>query len=199
MLTTKTMHSILQELAKDRPVFHSEADFRVHLARKIRKYCDKNKDKKTELEVDSEYPLPGKKTQIDILVTLGELRFPIELKYKTRKFQETVNGEEFHLKEHSAANDNCYSFWQDVKRVENFPFAKGFVIFLTNESGYWKKDGKGCDYEDFNIRDGKTKSGTMEWGNSKKKPMSLSGKYKIHWESYSRNGEFRYLLLEVEK
>ena len=200
MLTTKTMNHILQELAKERPVFHSEADFQFALAEKIKEDC---KDAKIRLE----YPVRREKNEYaDILVTFGKSSFPIELKYKTKKFFGKIGNEEFHLAGHSAANHNRYRFLKDVQRIEQWDsFSKGFVVFLTNEPKYWQGDGEGCDDKDFRIHDGARKSGELAWRNpeTKKEDMAeslnLSGAYVVKWEHFSMNGEFRYVLFEVKK
>jgi len=151
----------------------------------------------------------------DLLVAIGETRFPIELKYKTKKFMFQINDEIFQLKNHSAPNENRYRFWRDVWRIEKFGFAKGFVIFLTNcNPTYSQGDGKGCDDVAFRIHDNRVaKSGTKSWRDSNSKtaskkefatPIKLTNEYTLHWENFSEvaeepRGKFQYLLLEVNK
>jgi len=102
MLTTKTMNHILQELAKERPVFHSEADFQSALVEKI-------KEMYGDAEIHLEHPMQSSKTmRVDILVTFGETNFPIELKYKTKESFYKIGNEEFQLAKDGAFHDNRY-------------------------------------------------------------------------------------------
>jgi len=199
MLTTKTLNLILQELAKERPVFHSEADFQSALVEKIQEMYG-------DAEIHRQYLIQSdKKEYADILVTFGKSSFPIELKYKTKKFSCKIGNEEFNLAEHGATHDNRYRFLKDVQRIEGWDFPSGFVVFLTNEPKYWQGDGEGRDDEDFRIHDGARKSGELAWRNpeTKKEDMAesihLSGTYVVKWEHFSMNGEFRYVLFEVNK
>lgn len=130
MLTETKMHGILKELAKVRPVFHSEDDFKFALAWKIEELYPRS-------DIRLEYPIRfSKNTEsigsmyVDLLVTLGGMQFPIELKYKTRtKYRKKTlelefSGETFHLAGHGAENENRYRFWRDVWRIENSGFRK---------------------------------------------------------------------------
>ena len=111
MLNTKIMHAILQELAEDRPIFHSEDDFKFALAWKI-------KTRYSQSDIRLEYPVrtPKRKDEvegdryIDLLVTFGKSQFPIELKYKTMECSSEINGEVFRLTEHHGRNENRYRF-----------------------------------------------------------------------------------------
>jgi len=199
MLNKKTMEDILKALAKERPVFHSEADFQFALAEKIKEECK-------EAKVRLEYPVRDKENEhIDILVMFGKSGFPIELKYKTKKTSITIGSEKFHLAGHSAVNHNRYRFLKDVQRIERWNFPKGFTILLTNDTNYWNGNGQGCDDEDFRIYDGARKSGKLAWRNptpkdkSLQEEINLSGTYTVKWEPFGERGEFQYLLFEVKK
>ena len=116
-----------------------------------------------------------------------------------------MNGEQFNLAGHSAANHNRYRFLKDVQRIEGWnSFSKGFAVFLTNDSNYWQEGGKGYDDEDFRLHNGARKTGKLTWREPETKEKSLSanirlaGTYTAKWESFGK-GEFQYLLLEVKK
>jgi len=217
MLTQKKMVEIVLELANDRPIFHSEDDFKFALAWLIKK-------KFPQSDIRLEYPVRSVANNkvkflgdkyIDLLVTLGESQFPIELKYKTRTFSSIINGEIYQLKNHAAENENRYRFWRDVWRIENFGFNRGFIIFLTNNPRYSKEgDRKDCDDKAFRIHDNRvTKRGTIRWRDPNSKtasknefvsPIKLTGGYTLHWRDFSEvnecpKGKFEYLLVEVNK
>ena len=75
------LHDQMNMLMKKRTIFHSEADFQFALAWEIQKaYPDAN----VRLEYcPSKYP----NMHLDMLVKIGGMGFPIELKYKTKKYE----------------------------------------------------------------------------------------------------------------
>lgn len=75
-----SIEKVLRDLFKDRPIFHSEADFQFALAWRIKEQYSKAK---IRLEMRSDNF--DKKEYIDILVELNGKKYPIELKYKTKK------------------------------------------------------------------------------------------------------------------
>lgn len=106
------LHDQMNMLMKKRTIFHSEADFQFALAWEIQKaYPDAN--------VRLEYcPAKYPNMHLDMLVKIGEMGFPIELKYKTLMTQMEVDGEYYNLKNHGAQDLGRYDYLIDVERIE---------------------------------------------------------------------------------
>lgn len=201
--------AILNSLSKNRPVFHSEADLQHALAWAIHKAVP---DADIRLEVP--YARRPSSEYLDLRVNTKTHSYAIELKYKTRALSVEVKGEGFGLKSHGAQDLGRYDFFRDLQRVESLcsSYASwlGWVIFLTNDSSYWKKPTRSVAYEAFRMEEGRTVSGTLQWGNSagegtiknREDPIFLSGAYEMNWQDYSLLGvasysRFRYLSIPV--
>ena len=181
---------LLEKLSEKRPVFHSEADFQLELGWLIKEYYP-------HATVRMEYcPAFDTGMHIDILVIINKKWIPIELKYKTKACEITVDGELFHLKNHAAKNLNCYRYLYDICRIEQVKnsvpelFAEGYTVFITNETGYQNPPRGNCYYEEFSVHETAVKTGTMRWIKTPdtkdiKESIKLQGSYPIHWNSYS--------------
>ena len=183
------IHMVMAELAKTRPIFHSEADFQHALAWQIHEMM---RDIQIRLEFNLN-PLGQEGVYLDIWLPCHKLA--VELKYKTKPLLALHNSEEvFHLKEQGAQNHGRYDFLKDVERVESAE--RGFAIILTNEPSYWKEDSvrDGSNHYDFRIHEGRRLSGELKWKNPEDKaaktggrqdPITLSGSYNLEWKDYS--------------
>ena len=206
-LTKKNMHEIMKELGKERPVFHSEADFQHALAWKIHEeYPDYN------VRLEKREVVNDKEVYFDIFIFKNNEKIPIEVKYKTRELKVSIENEEYKLKTHSAYPPNRYEFIKDISRLE--AFGGGFAVFLTNDSLYWYRgEEEGID-EDFKIYENRKIKETLNWGpkagngtTKGKGEITLLHSYIFHWTDYSEikdcsspNGsKFRYLLVEIPK
>lgn len=199
---------ILDKLASIRPIFHSEADFQHALAWEIH---HKYPESKVRLEYKPAHA--DKKCYVDIWVQYLGINNIFELKYKTRGLHLVHDNETFDLLNQSAQDCGRYDVCKDVQRIEKLANKEtlGFVIFLTNDSAYWKL-GRGATSEDsaFRLCEGKTLSGILKWGDTtaagtmktREQPITLNGHYSISWNDYSNvsdspYGEFRYLLINI--
>jgi len=207
------MNQIMNKLKSKRQIFHSEADFQFALAWEIqREYPE------VEVRLEYGYKIGAKLYHIDILVIHENQYIPIELKYKTLKKSVIFDAEEFHLKNHGAQDLGKYDLLKDVLRVENVlkdhdKFVDGHIIMLTNDPIYWKKDSKeNTCCADFSIADARVVTGNMAWAEhtgagtmkNREEPIVLTGSYNLKWYDFSkfddkRNGQFRYLLIDVER
>ena len=208
MLERKDIEAALASLAKDRPVFHSEADFQFALAWELQRLH-------LDLGIRLEYPVPlsDQSGEVDIWLRdakgVPKIEAAIELKYWKRKADLNVDGERFSLKERAFKNLYPYDFWKDVARIEALvaegSAATGFAITLTNDQYYWNAAGGGTADEAFRMHEGRAVNGTLSWGQASdwnKDPLVLGGSYRTHWQDYSApapdpSGNFRYLLLDV--
>lgn len=205
------IHRALERLAEQRPVFHSEADFRFALAWHIAQ------DTSDAVRLERPFSIGGANRYLDIwLRTPG---IAIELKYRTRSLLTKNDGERFSLKDKSAHDQGRYDFIRDIRRIEKIAddrrvadcneFSRGFAILLTNDPAYWKVGGAGTIDEDFRVHEGRRFTGRMAWakraseGTTKKRrdPLTLRDEYELHWRPYSKfpteSEEFRYLAVEV--
>ncbi len=207
------LRRVLTELSKERPIFHSEADFQFALAWKI-------KEEYSELNLLLEKPFKReerRRKHIDILVidTFSNEEIPIELKYKTLALEEPFKDKigTFDLTNQTARDQGRHGFLEDISRIEeylvNSSSSIGFVILLTNDSNYWNEKTNKTDDEEFKIFEGRKVSGRLDWrkGTSNgtkngKGAIILSGKYEMRWTNYSeledKKGIFRYLIIKVQ-
>lgn len=198
----------LLRMAAVRPVFHSEADFQHEFAWRLHETPGV-----TAVRLERTYYC-GDQPCIDVVARVGEAWWGYELKFWTRPFTATIDGEDF-LGCEGAPDSARYDFWRDVVRLENLMLggqvAKGCAIALTNDWLYWKPSSRPNTIgAAFDLREGREAFGCeMSWAEHASKgsketredPICLRGHYKTHWSSYNlaRSGvpEFRYLLVEA--
>ena len=123
---------VLEELKKERKVFHSEDDFKFALAWKIKEVYA---NAKVRLEYSPE-KIPNMHT--DIMVFYNGSSYPIELKYKTSKLNVAIDDESYILKNHYAQDGGRYDYLRDIHRLEilrdNFDnYRAGYAIIISND------------------------------------------------------------------
>ena len=199
----------LAALAKQRPVFHSEADFQHALAWVIR-------ERHEDIKVRLEYPvtLDGKRGHVDIRLWDADGPKVIELKYWTREVELTVCDERYQLREQGAQPLFRYDLWKDVARIERLikqeGVVGGYAVAVTNEHTYWNEGQADSIDATFRTHEGHEVRGTLAWGpnagrgttKGRRSLIELRGSYVTRWRDYSKpapgpGGEFRYLLLDV--
>lgn len=197
--------STLSELSKERPLFHSEADFQHALAWKIhQRYND------LKIRLEKRLTATGKDIHVDIFA-LGREPTVIEVKYRTKYLESNIEGEEFSLKDQSATDAGRYEFVKDVSRIESalqrYPYGSGTAILLTNDKSFWEKPVRNKPSADdaFRVHEGKVLSGKLEWKEGMKswdEPLTLKETYTLRWNDYSdlkiRDGKLRYVAVQVK-
>lgn len=215
VLNTKfDIYRVLGELSKTNPLFNSELEFQFYLAWKIKELY------KEIYTICLEYPLKnyqGKNRNIDlVLVCNNGGLIPIELKYKTSKFEYFFNNINYKLKDQSANDLSKYGHLKDVSRIEYFKeteknFLVGYVITITNQAKTWQKilSPKQTDFE-FSLENGSTAcKGVKCWhicksnhNKNKYLPITLKNDYFINWHDFKifdkPNGVFKVLVTEVK-
>ena len=200
---------IMKDLAKGRPIFHSEADFQHALAWEIHK-------ERKNCQVRLEYPFQGKgKNRKYLDIWLPSMEIAIELKYRTRELKHQQGKEFFDLRNQSAQDEGRYAFLKDIERLEKMiddgQAREGFAVLLTNDPLFWDNSPKNkTQAADFLIYDGRVIKDEMKWPKVKKwmkkngvdKPIKLDGCYELNWQDYSNCGvgeyrQFRYLAVKV--
>jgi len=199
----------MEQLARNRPVFHSEADFQHALAMQMATHYP-------DVAIRLEYrPLPDRPVYTDIWVSTAQGNVAIELKYKTRRAAVDLAGERFQLANHGAQDIGMHDFWKDVQRVEEVCAARetteGAVIFLSNDPTYWRASKRtGTCAEAFRLHEARLARGELRWAShtgagtmkSREAGVDLGHSYRVSWANYgtvSAAGglEFRYALLTV--
>jgi len=209
---TINIHQMLADVASNRSIFHSEADFQHALAWELhRRFPDAS--------IRLEKPIATKEgvAHLDILVQRGPALLAIELKYKTRKLSVAVDGEAYSLRNHGAQDIGRYDFIKDIRRLEEIseahPGAVGYAVLLTNESSYWRPPASGNTVDAaFRLHDGRVLSGDVAWGScasagtmkSREKAISLRAAYPLEWCDFSSlatgiESAFRYLAVPVQR
>lgn len=215
VLNTKfDIYRVLEELSKTNPLFNNELEFQFYLAWKIKELY------KDIYIICLEYPLKnyqGKNRNIDlVLVCNNGGLIPIELKYKTSKFEYFFNNINYKLKDQSANDLSKYGHLKDVSRIEYFKeteknFLVGYVITITNQAKTWQKilSPKQTDFE-FSLENGSTAcKGVKCWhicksnhNKNKYLPITLKNDYFINWHDFKifdkPNGVFKVLVTEVK-
>lgn len=197
---------LMRKLARDRPLFHSEADFQHALAWRIHKEMP-------DCGVRLEYkPFSEQRKYLDLW--LNQLSVAIELKYRTRELELELDGEPFKLRNQSANDISRYDFLNDIHRLETlseFPRAKaGFAIFLTNDHLYWNEPTRSTIDKNFRLHENRVLRGKMTWKNkaspgtkkNREDPIELIGSYEAHWQEYGDSAgpkyrRFRYLAISM--
>ena len=207
---------ILRSLARRRPIFHSEADFRLELALYLRETYP-------HLYPVCEYPLHRtSRESYDIMLLQGrEEVMVLELKYLCQALKCNFADEQFKLTGGWPADGGCHATLKDVERLEVFleeiqkrenRTARAAVIALTNDPVLWEGPiSENTTYKEFTIKDGRSDvTGTLKWAEktSQKtkrdyKRIRLFGNYTMHWQDYScikaqKYGRFRFLHIPVQ-
>lgn len=201
---------VLSTLARQRPVFHSEADFQHAFAWEIHQTLP-------SALIRLELPVQVKQQflHIDVWVAHQDTTLAIELKYKTRSLTIQVGSEQYRLKDQSAQDIGRYDFVKDIQRLEQVVVSHqnviGCAILLTNDSTYWAKPANHNTVDaDFRLHTGRVLEGVLPWGvnasegtkKNREQPLVLQGKHHLQWSDYSRPssksyGEFRALIVKV--
>jgi hypothetical protein len=205
------LDSALADLARRRPIFHSEADFQHALAWVLH---ERLPDARVRLELPRQ--LDSKRAHIDLWLELGGQRIALELKYLTRAVELDIDGEHFSLTQ-GAGDWARYDVLKDLRRIESLVRAGvadlGAVVALSNDAAYWTPFRAGFvpNYSALRIDEGHRVEGTMDWGEStgpgtlkgREEPIRLLGSYTCRWTAYSncpgRHGELRRLMFLVSE
>lgn len=207
------VRNILGQLALERQLFHSEADFQHAFAWKVHELYS---DAKIRLEVPS--GRFDKRERIDILIKIGNHNYAVELKYKKKKLELDQDGEKFALRGDDAHDVSRYDFIKDISRLEKYvssiDAATGYAVLLTNDSLYWKESARGVNSAAFFLHEGRVLdcSGPLAWHDrtghgtkvGREESLVLHRNYTVSWRDYSiiqdlTDGKFRYIVLAITR
>ena len=195
-MNLKDIERILKKLSKDRPIFHSEADFQHALAITFAKEYP-TYDIRLEKRIESgEEKL---RNYVDLIIISDNEEIFIELKYKTKRIKEVLNfkGEEFLLLNQGAQDLGMYSFVKDISDLEKIKsnkskIKKAFTIFLTNDSYYWKRRKKQAIFDQFYIFE----ENSLNAGELRLHPTEKTKKLKLRWENMGGKNKEGLLILK---
>ena len=200
------IHNLMADLAKHRPIFHSEADFQHALSWRIHETMP-------NCEIRLEWPYRSERNRhLDIWLPIQ--RIAIELKFATRKLECERSGEYFSLRDQSAQDVKRYDFLKDIQRLEQVvrdgKAESGFSVLLTNDHLYWKEPKhRNTTDADFRLHDERIVAGgkSLRWSKHTspktqkgREKLCLKESYRLHWKDYGmgRNPQFRYLAVSVK-
>ena len=136
----------LEILKIDRPIYHSEDDFKFSFSKVLQEELGKNYTIRLErpeeiLMLKKDGTTKVARAPIDIVVInkITSEFYPIELKYKTKKYEIIHQDEKYKLTEQGATDIGRFSFRKDIYRIEQLVKDKtvqGFFIVITNENKY---------------------------------------------------------------
>ena len=201
----------LDALARERPAFHSEADFQHALARSLHEL-----DPGAEVRLERPTPWEGPRGAVDIWLHSADGATAIELKYWTCRARLAVGGEQFEFRDW-AGDLERYEFWKDVARTERLVgdghASSGYVVALANIKSCWGCPESGWEATNdaaFRLHQGRNVEGTLDWATKtaastrdEHPRLALRGRYVTEWREYSRpepdlpGSEFRCLLLDI--
>lgn len=200
----------MADIAKLRPIFHSEADFQHAFAWEVHQSSPD-----ASIRLERPIQVNGHFIHLDIWIKHLDETVAVELKYKTHALSVEVGGEHYRLKSHSALDCGRHDFIRDIERLEHVAVGRegyvGYAVMLTNESGYWHKSTshEAADAE-FRIHSGRVLEGKLGWGPmtsdgtkyGRERPLTLQGKYEVEWTDFSHPGgatygKFRSLIVKV--
>jgi len=123
--------TVLSALAPNRPVFHSEADFQHAFAWQV--HLD---DPEAVIRLETR-PDPEVRETVDFWCHTRSQRIAVEFKYLVRRFEATVDGEQFRLRDQGVQPLSRYDILKDISRLERFCAAGwaevGFAVVLSND------------------------------------------------------------------
>lgn len=193
---------VMDTLSRERPVFHSEADFQFSFAQAVTALAP---EVRCRLERPIHNADSGRTEYLDLLCTGPDGETAIEFKYITRGWKGVVGGESFQLRGHAATDLLRLHFIHDLVRLERNVFPRaGLAVLLTNDPVLWTESVKITRDRDFHLHEGRELRGTLLWadGTYTANTRELRSAYPLKWQDYAtlddqRGGRLRYLALEV--
>ncbi len=203
-------HDALGALSRERPIFHSEADFQHALAWQVH-----SADPLMNVRLETR---AARGERLDLMFSRSDLGLStaLELKYPCAALDETVDGEQFVLPARGAQDIRGYDFMKDIARIERLVKAgvtdNGEVVAITNDRSYWTRPrhGRPTGAAAFRLYEGERLAGVRAWGPQSagtekhtKGPIELPGDYVLERQDYrkvvdGRGGSFRQLVVEID-
>lgn len=215
MYMKKVIIDVLNNLAKRRPLFWSEADFQFEFAWELHKklgeeaniYLERrheinsaSSDSANEKATQSTINKSLNKLYVDIWVEYDNKTYPIELKYTTKRCKVDDAKNQVKTKEQSARDAGCYRFLWDIKRLEEIKASlspkvvKGYAIMLTSDAGYYeeRKPKQPTLFDDFRLTHNREikKKTVLEWNLSGIAEDKRADHWSRNWPKFTLKGEY---------
>lgn len=217
MYMKKVIIDVLNNLAKRRPLFWSEADFQFEFAWELHKklgeeaniYLERrheinsaSNDNANEKATQSTTNKSLNKLYVDIWIEYDNKTYPIELKYTTKRCKIYDPENPVETKEQSARDAGCYRFLWDIKRLEEIKASlspkevKGYAIMLTSDAGYYNKSERSTLFDNFRLTEGrtippKTSDRKFKWILNKIAAEKIKSHWTKHWPEFMLNGKYK--------
>ena len=211
----KVINDVLENLAKRRPLFWSEADFQFEFAWELHKklgeeaniYLERrheinsaSSDSANEKATQSTINKSLDKLYVDIWIEYEKVTYPIELKYTTKRCKVDDAKNQVKTKEQSARDAGCYRFLWDIKRLEEIKTSlspkevKGYAIMLTSDAGYYeeRKPKQPTLFDDFRLtHNRKIKKDTeLKWNLSRIAEDKRADHWSRNWPKFTLKAEY---------
>lgn len=211
----KVINDVLENLAKRRPLFWSEADFQFEFAWELHKklgeeaniYLERrheinsaSSDSANEKATQSTINKSLDKLYVDIWIEYEKVTYPIELKYTTKRCKVDDAKNQVKTKEQSARDIGCYRFLWDIKRLEEIKTSlspkevKGYAIMLTSDAGYYeeRKPKQPTLFDDFRLtHNRKIKKDTeLKWNLSRIAEDKRADHWSRNWPKFTLKAEY---------
>lgn len=215
MYMKKVIIDVLNNLAKRRPLFWSEADFQFEFAWELHKklgeeaniYLERrheinsaSSDSANEKATQSTINKSLDKLYVDIWIEYDNKTYPIELKYTTKRCKVDDAKNQVKTKEQSARDAGCYRFLWDIKRLEEIKTSlspkkvKGYAIMLTSDAGYYeeRKPKQPTLFDDFRLtHNRKIKKDTeLKWDLSRIAEDKRADHWSRNWPKFTLKGAY---------
>lgn len=209
------INEVLENLAKRRPLFWSEADFQFEFAWELhtklggeakiyleRRY-EIDRASSDNANEKSDQPTTNKslnKLYVDIWVEYDNKTYPIELKYTTKKCRINDTENRVETKEQSARDLGCYRFLWDIKRLEEIKTSlrnkevKGYAIMLTSDEGYYNNSERSTLFDNFKLTEGRTiqpSDGEFKWVLDKIAAEKIKSHWTKNWPEFMLKGAYK--------
>lgn len=207
---------VLNNLAKRRPLFWSEADFQFEFAWELHKklgeeaniYLERrheinsaSNDNANEKATQSTTNKSLNKLYVDIWIEYDNKTYPIELKYTTKRCKIYDPENPVETKEQSARDAGCYRFLWDIKRLEKIKASlspkkvKGYAIMLTSDAGYYeeRKPKQPTLFDEFRLtHNRKIKEDTeLKWNLSRIAEDKRANHWSRNWPEFMLKGKYK--------
>lgn len=217
MYMKKVIIDVLNNLAKRRPLFWSEADFQFEFAWELHKklgeeaniYLERRheinsapSDSANEKATQSTTNKSLDKLYVDIWIEYDNKTYPIELKYTTKRCKIYDPENPVETKEQSARDAGCYRFLWDIKRLEEIKTSllnkevKGYAIMLTSDAGYYNKSEQPTLFDNFRLTEGRTippdtSDREFKWILDKIAAEKIKSHWTKQWPEFMLKGEYK--------
>ena len=187
------LHTLLDQLAQHRPIFHSEADFQHELA-----WLCRTAGLAQAVRLERPFTLGGRAIHLDLWLQTALGPVAIELKYWKKRHQLVVDGELFQARSQDAQDLGRYDFWKDVTRLETLVAAghavRGFAVALSGDPSHWRPGRHPAPIDAaFRLTEGREVAGTLAWADhaggttrGREDPLEVQGRYTLRWRPYAR-------------